>query len=206
MVNKYRVLDVPLIDQTIYDGYVSGAGGYLCSAACLTMVLQYFLESEQVDYDTIANSLIDEGYLDTRGLLSGDYLERFVCQYLDKYPLIAQYSNKSFNLEYLVKQIAKGKLVIANVPNHYTLITGYKVSEAGNLVFHVNDPFREHWQPDAQNAVLSNEWVSARAAEHLGGEAYHIFLRFPAVFICILFLQEGNPQNSPVEYEVHKNE
>ncbi|GAH05333.1 unnamed protein product [marine sediment metagenome] len=66
-------------------------------------------ESEQVDYDTIANSLIDEGYLDTRGLLSGDYLERFVCQYLDKYPLIAQYSNKSFNLEYLVKQIAKGK-------------------------------------------------------------------------------------------------
>ena len=56
MVTKYRVLDVPLIDQTTYSGYVSGAGGYLCSAACLTMVLQYFLESEQVDYETIATA------------------------------------------------------------------------------------------------------------------------------------------------------
>ena len=175
MIDKHRVFDVPLIDQTTYDGYVSGAGGYLCSAACLTMVLQYFLESERVDYDTIANNLIHEGYLDTRGLLSGDYLERFVCQYLDKYPLIAKYSNKSFNAEYLAKQIAKGKLVIANVPNHCTLITGYKVSEAGNLVFHVNDPFREHWQPDAQNAVLSNEWVSARDLQNIWEGRHTLF-------------------------------
>ncbi len=172
---KQRVLDIPLIDQTTYSGYVSGAGGYLCSAACLTMVLQYFLESEQVDYDTIANSLINEGYLDTRGLLSGDYLERFVCEHLDKYPLIAKYSNKIFNAEYLVKQIARGKLVIANVPNHYTLITGYKVSQAGNLDFHVNDPFREHWQPDVQNAVLSNEWVNVKELQNIWDGIHTIF-------------------------------
>ncbi len=175
MVNKHRVFDVPLIDQTTYDGYVSGAGGYLCSAACLTMVLQYLLESERVDYNTIANSLIDEGYLDTRGLLSGDYLERFVCQHLSKYPLIANYSNKTFNAEYLVKQIAKRRLIIANVPNHYTLITGYKVSESGNLDFHVNDPFREHWQPDAQNAVLSNEWVSGKELQNIWEGRHTIF-------------------------------
>jgi len=187
MVTKYSVLDVPLIDQTTYSGYVFGAGGYLCSAACLTMVLQYFLESEQVDYETIANSLINEGYLDTRGLLSGDYLERFVCQHIDKYPLIAKYSHKTFNAEYLVKQIARGKLVIANVPNHYTLITGYKVSQAGNLDFHVNDPFREHWQPDAQNAVLSNEWVSARDLQNIWEGRHTLFspdLLRTSYFIC----------------------
>lgn len=175
MDNKHRVLDVPLIDQTTYSDYVSGAGGYLCSAACLTMVLQYFLESERVDYNTIANSLIHEGYLESRGLLSGDYLERFVCQHLDKYPLIAKYSNKSFNAEYLAKQIAKGKLIIANVPNHYTLITGYKVTEAGIVDFHVNDPFREHWQPDSQNAVLSDEWVSAKELQNIWEGRHTIF-------------------------------
>jgi hypothetical protein len=187
MVTKYSVLDVPLIDQTTYSGYVFGAGGYLCSAACLTMVLQYFLESERVDYETIANSLINEGYLDTRGLLSGDYLERFVCQHLDLYPVIAKYSHKTFNAEYLVKQIARGKLVIANVPNHYTLITGYKVYEAGNLVFHVNDPFREHWQPDVQNAVLSNEWVSAEDLQNIWEGRHTIFcsdLLRTSYFIC----------------------
>jgi hypothetical protein len=131
--------------------------------------------------------LINEGYLDTRGLLSGDYLERFVCQHLDQYPLIAKYSNKIFNAEYLIKQIAKGKLVIANVPNHYTLITGYKVSQAGNLVFHVNDPFREHWQPDAQNAVLSNEWVSARDLQNIWEGRHTLFspdLLRTSYFIC----------------------
>jgi hypothetical protein len=175
MANKILVFDVPLIDQTTYSGYVPGAGGYLCSAACLTMVLQYFLESPRIDYNDIANSLINKGYLNTRGLLSGDYLERFICQHLGKYPLIATYSKKRFNAQYLVKLIARGRLIIATVPNHYTLITGYQYDEAGNLHFHVNDPFREHWQPDVQNAVLSDEWVSARDLQNVWESRHTIF-------------------------------
>ena len=175
MDKTQTIFDVPLIDQTTYAGYIPEAGGYLCSAACLTMVLQHFLGPGRAGYNEIANQLIDEGYLDRRGLLSGDYLERFICHHLDQYTLIANYSEKQFEAGYLTRTIKQGKLIIASVPHHYTLITGYQVGGAGVIKFRMNDPFREHWQPDSQNAVLSNEWVSEKELQNLWEGRHTVF-------------------------------
>jgi hypothetical protein len=156
---------VPHIDQLTYSGTHGAAGSYLCSAASFTMTLQYFLGGSNVSYNEVADALIDQGYLDSRGLLSGDYLQEFVEKNRDKYNVEATYYNKTFDAVYLVEQFNSNSLIVANVPGHYTLITGYRLNEDGTYEFHINDPYRGHWT-SGSNVVLNNEWISE---SQLGG-------------------------------------
>jgi len=154
-----RVLDIPYIDQMTYSGDIAGAGRYLCSAAALAMSLRYFL-GERVQYDAVAAALMDEGYLDERGLLSGDYLARFVCRHWAEYPVMVVYADRPFNTNYLVRCISAEKLVVASVPGHYTLIAGFRRDERGNRAFFVADPYKHHWAADTPNAVLRKDWLT----------------------------------------------
>lgn len=159
MTTVQRVLDIPYVDQMTYSGNIMGAGQYLCSAAALTMALRHFLGTH-VRYDAVATALMDEGYLDERGLLSGDYLARFVCRHWTEYPVAITYANRPFDADYLVRCISAEKLVVAVVPGHYTLIAGFRRGERGDYVFFVADPYKHHWAADAPNCILRNDWLT----------------------------------------------
>jgi YD repeat-containing protein len=161
-----KVLQVPHVDQTTYDGDHNGAGEYICAAASLTMTLKYHLGAGNVSLDKVADGLIDEGYLDERGLLSGDYLESFIQDHQDIYNVNAKYEYKGFDKSWITSRINNDSPIILNVPGHYTLISGYAKKQDGTYLFHMSDPYRGHWR-SGSNVVLNKEWITQDELEEI---------------------------------------
>lgn len=155
-----KKVSVPYIDQTSYSGKHDGAGPYLCSAAALTMALQAFSGTNRVTFDDTADSLIEKKYLDERGLLSGDYLVKYVAEH-PELPVSAEYAgDRRFDSDYLQEILTSGGLVIVTVPGHYTLVRDSRKLDDGTVEFRMSDSYRNHWPKNDRNAALRKEWIS----------------------------------------------
>lgn len=157
--DRYTNLEVPHIDQLSYSGKHEGYEEYICSAASLTMALQYYLGSS-ITLNDVADDLVDLNYLDHRGLLSGDYLHKYVQANQGKYKVKTEYFNEPFSRDKIKDSLKSNTLMIINVPGHYTLITGFKEIDNGSYLYKVNDPYRGHWGSQNTNSILNKEWIS----------------------------------------------
>jgi RHS repeat-associated protein len=155
--------NVPHLDQVKdYTGKykAAGAGYSICSAASLTEALQYYL-GPSIKLNDIADWFIDNHKLTIQqGLLNTNYLVDFVNAHQSSWGLNATYQTKSFDCNWIASQLDQNKLIIANVPGHFTLITGYRLKADGTYEFQMDDPFRGHWSSSNVNSVLNKEWIT----------------------------------------------
>jgi GH24 family phage-related lysozyme (muramidase) len=171
-VRQPVVLNTPQIDQTTYSGTHEGVGNSVCSAAAFTMALRFFPNTEDLEFNDIADGLIDEGYLTKQdGLLSGDYLEKYVTTKrrddFEKRGLSVIYDgDKHFDSDYLQNKLDNSTAVIVTVPGHYTLVNGYRKQPDGTVEYHMSDSYRGHWE-SGSNAVLNKEWITEDELKNL---------------------------------------
>lgn len=159
-VSSYS-LNVPHIDQLSYSGkYGTAFGENICGATSLTMALQTFLGSS-ITLNHVVDEMVNQGELTTDGLNDGYSILKFIEANQSEYRVKVEANPQpTLDPNWLAEQIASNKVVIAQVPGHYTIITGYKINPDGSYEFQIEDPYRR-WKPPNINLILNNEWVSA---------------------------------------------